>query len=82
MIFNPDGLRLVTGASDGTTRIWDVERGHELLALPNQAGCPTAIALSPDGTCLVTAASDGSVRIWGLSNADVVRARQAVTDRP
>ena len=82
VIFNPDGLRLVTGASDGTTRIWDVERGHELLALPNQAGCPTAIALSPDGTCLVTAASDGSVRIWGLSNADVVRARQAVTDRP
>ena len=82
VILSPDGRRLVTGATDGTARIWDVKRGHELLALPNQAQWPTAIALSSDGTCLVTAASDGPVRIWGLSNADVVRSRQAVTGRP
>ena len=76
--FTPDGLRIVTAATDGTVRIWDAVRGNELLALPGQRDYPKAQALSPDGTLLVTALDDGGPRIWGLSNADIVTARQSL----
>jgi hypothetical protein len=82
ILFSPDGGRIITAAADGTVRIWDADAEQELCVLPGQRERPHAIALSPDGTRLVTAAAGGPVRIWGLSNAAVVRARQAATPSP
>jgi len=82
ILFSPDGGRIITAAADGTVRIWDADAEQELCVLPGQRERPHAIAMSPDGTRLVTAAAGGPVRIWGLSNAAVVRARQAATPSP
>lgn len=76
-MFSPDGRRIISSATDGTIRIWDAGLGDELCALSGDKDFPTAIALSPDGTQLVTAGADGMVQIQGLSNAAVVKARQA-----
>jgi eukaryotic-like serine/threonine-protein kinase len=80
-MFTPDGRRIITAATDGTIRIWDPTIGQELCTLPGQRDYPKAVALSPDGTRLVAAATDGAVRIWGLSNAEIVSARQAAAAR-
>lgn len=74
--FSTNGDRFVTGSADGTVRIWDADLGHELLKLPGQRDYPAVVALSPDGTRVVAAAADNAMRIWGLSNAEIVRARQ------
>jgi WD40 repeat protein len=74
--FSTNGDRFVTGAADSTVRIWDADLGHELLKLPGQREYPGVVALSPDGTLVVAAAADTAIRIWGLSNAEIVRARQ------
>jgi WD40 repeat protein/tRNA A-37 threonylcarbamoyl transferase component Bud32 len=74
--FSANGRRLITGSSDGTVRIWDADGGHELLKLPGQRNDPGVVALSPDGATLVTATSGGLARIWGLSDAEIVCARQ------
>lgn len=80
--FTPDGGRVLTGSMDGTARVWDVATGNELCDLPNSREFPRALALSPDGARVAAAGTSGPVRIWGLSNADVIRARQAVSARP
>ena len=36
--FSPDGTRIVSGGSDGTVRLWDVERGSEIAALQGHEG--------------------------------------------
>ncbi len=72
----PKSICFVTGSADGTVRIWDADLGHELLKLPGQRDYPAVVALSPDGTRVVAAAADNAMRIWGLSNAEIVRARQ------
>ena len=45
--FSPDGRRVVTGATDGTARVWNVERG----AVSNAC-------FSPDSRWLLTGARD------------------------
>jgi len=77
VMFGRDGRRVVTSSTDGTIRIWDAESGQDLCSLPAQREFPRAVALSPDGNHLLAAEPDGAIRVWGLSNADIVAARQA-----
>ena len=62
LAFSPDGSRLVTGGSDRTVRVWDVESGQELLALPGVGEAVTAVAWSRDSHRIY--ALDDAVRVW------------------
>jgi hypothetical protein len=64
--FSPDGIRIVSGGSDGTVRLWDVGRGSEIAALQGHENWVQSVAFNPDGTRLVAGGNDGTVRLWGL----------------
>jgi WD40 repeat protein len=63
----------VSGAKDGTIRIWEAITGTELLALQVHDGPVTSVALSPDGTQVASSSEDGTARLWGISNAELYR---------
>jgi WD40 repeat protein len=62
--FSSNSRRVVTSGHDGTARIWDMNRGRELLTLR----CGTAFVhralFSPDGRTLATGDASGSIRFW------------------
>jgi WD40 repeat protein len=63
--FSPDGKSVVTTATDGTARVWDVATGRPRHVLyGGRAVAVHAAAFSPDGKWLVTAADDWTARIW------------------
>jgi WD40 repeat protein len=67
--FNADGTRLVTVASDGTSRIWDAATGQRLLTVFGNEPRMKSAAFSPDGTRLVTLSAEG-VKLWAIAPAD------------
>ena len=75
IMWHPQGTRMATCGLDGTVRIWDVERGQEIITLAEQADKTSAdawtalfaVAWSPDGQSLASAGADGTVRIWDAS---------------
>ncbi|MGW6934213.1 nSTAND1 domain-containing NTPase [Lentzea sp. NPDC054927] len=77
--WSPDGTRILTGANDGTARIWDAAGGAELGCLAIQGQAAMRAAWSPDGTRIATCAED-SVRLWSADQPGelVAMARQAV----
>jgi WD40 repeat protein len=71
--FTADGSRLVTGAEDGTLRMWDPLTGRELDSQTGNLGEVTDVAVSPDGDTLATSSTDGTVRLWdGRSLAPLI----------
>jgi WD40 repeat protein len=52
--FSPDGERLATAGSDGTSILWNLVTGEPAITLTNQGIGFTNLAFSPDGTKLVT----------------------------
>ena len=71
MAFSPDGTRIVTGGTLGTTHpdfgqasVWDARTGAELLQLTGHTGTVMSAAFSPDGTRIITGSLDGTAKVW------------------
>ncbi|MEZ4315625.1 MAG: pentapeptide repeat-containing protein, partial [Polyangiaceae bacterium] len=66
--FGPVGSWLVTGADDGTIRIFSLAAAEPACQLLGEQDAEiVAIAVHPEGRALASAASDGAVRIWDLA---------------
>jgi WD40 repeat protein len=60
--FGPEGKTFVSQGKDGTARIWDMETGKELLALPARV-----LAVSRDGRTMAVDGPEGEVRFRDLA---------------
>src|SRR5206468_9345750 len=58
-------------ADDRTARVWDVEAGTAVLALPHDGSVRQAW-LSRDGRWVVTTAEDGQARVWDALGGGLV----------
>lgn len=64
------GNVLVSAASDGTCRVWDLQQGGACrCALVGHTGSVKAVAVEPKGRFCITAGADGSARVWSLATA-------------
>jgi WD40 repeat protein len=60
-------LRLASGSSDKTIRLWDPETGKCLTGLlKGHSDFVYSVAFSPDGKWLALGSGDHTVRIWDL----------------
>jgi eukaryotic-like serine/threonine-protein kinase len=78
--YAPDGNRLATAAHDGTVRLFDTEKGEQLLLLAGHGGEVNCIAFSPDGKNLFSGDDDGMLRVWELDSGRQVLGRKAHGD--
>jgi len=63
--FSENG-RLVTGSTDNTVIVWDIEKGAILHIFKGHSGPINFVSFSPDGTKIVSASQDQFVRVWNL----------------
>jgi WD40 repeat protein len=63
--FSPDHRLLAAGYNDGWVRVWEVERGTELIAFAH-SDIVWGVAFNPDGTMLAVRAWNDGVHIYGL----------------
>ncbi|MCD2191938.1 hypothetical protein LQ327_00855 [Actinomycetospora endophytica] len=70
---SPDGHALAVGATDGTTRLFNLSDPANPtplnVSLPGTPGqLVSTVTFSPDGRLLATGGSDGRIRLWDLSD--------------
>lgn len=58
-----DARIVITGADDGTARVWNSQTSASIAVLPRQTGS-VRVAISRDGTKFATGDHDGSVLVW------------------
>jgi F-box and WD-40 domain protein CDC4 len=72
------GNTLVTGGSDGSVRVWSLEKMapiHRLAAHDN-----SVTSLQFDDSRVVSGGSDGRVKVWDLKTGQLVRELTAPAD--
>jgi len=60
----PDSVNVISGASDGTIRVWDIDSGREIAVMREPAGRVESLAVTPDGQRVIAGSNDGTVSIW------------------
>ena len=70
LAFSPRGMRLASGARDGSIIVWGVQRNGEgdAIGAVLMKGLISAIAWRPDGRVLATANANGGIAAWGIGN--------------
>ena len=65
---SPDGRRIVSGSSDNTVAVWDLESGALIHRLAGHQGWVSSVAVSPDGRRIVSGSDDKTVAVWDLES--------------
>ncbi len=64
---------MITGSSDQTCRMWDVQSGTCVRIFPGHNGPVTAIAISPEGKTMASAGADNIIRLWDLGSGNLMQ---------
>ncbi len=70
--WSPDGKRILTGSGDTTAKVWDAEKGQEVLSLKGHTGGVTSVAWSPDGKRILTGSEDTTAKVWDAEKGQEV----------
>ena len=71
--FSPDGRHVVSGSSDQTTQVWDVQTGVQMgNPFQGHTSWVNSVAFSPDGRHIVSGSDDQTIQVWDAQTGDQV----------
>ncbi len=71
--FSPDGTRLITGLSDSTSILWDVETAAQLQILRGHRSDVRCATFTSNGQEIVTGGDDHRLIVWDAETGQLVR---------
>ncbi|KAL4498266.1 hypothetical protein ABPG73_006740 [Tetrahymena malaccensis] len=81
--FSADGKYLATGSEDNTCKIWNVDKGFELInTIQGHTSRVQSVAFSADGKYLATGSEDKTCKIWNVDKGfELINTIQGHTSR-
>ncbi|MGE0007683.1 MAG: caspase family protein [Parvibaculaceae bacterium] len=70
--YSPDDDRVLTGGSDGTMKLWDVETGRLIRTFPAHLDDVTSLAFFADGSRVLSGSGDKTVKVWDVKSGQLL----------
>lgn len=71
--FDPAGLALAAGSTNGIVNLWDTDSGDIIHTLSGQSGRVASVAFHPTRPILASGADDGTVSLWDTTEGRLLR---------
>ncbi|MFC1717359.1 NB-ARC domain-containing protein, partial [Candidatus Poribacteria bacterium] len=76
----PDGKFAISGSSDNTLKVWDLDTGAEVRTLQGHTDWVMSVTVTPDGKFAISGSSDKTLKVWDLDTGAEVRTLQGHTN--
>lgn len=70
--FSIDGKSILSGANDGSVRLWELSNPHLFSTLEGHSEGITCVAFSMCGNYFASASKDGSIHIWDTKTRQLI----------
>jgi len=67
------GVRIATGSSDNTVKLWEASSGKLLRTLEGHSSDVFAVSFSPDGKIIASGSEDNTVKLWESGSGKLLR---------
>ena len=73
LAYLPDGRRVVSGANNGTVKVWNLENGRqEGTSMEHESGI-CGLAVTRDGAKIISSDEDGKIKVWNVESHEIVK---------
>ncbi len=69
----PDGKFIISGSSDTTVKVWNLNTGAEVITFTGHNSSVNAVAVTPDGKRVISGEADSTVRAWNLATGQEIQ---------
>ncbi|TVQ25834.1 MAG: hypothetical protein EA367_00590, partial [Leptolyngbya sp. DLM2.Bin15] len=66
-------IRLASGSSDSTMKLWDVETGEVLQTLTGHNDSVWRVSFSPDSTMIASSSEDRTIKLWDVDTGELLQ---------
>ena len=73
LAYLPDGHRVVTGSSDGTVKVWNLDNGKEEGTSIEHQSQICGLAVTRDGEYIVSVGGGGKIKVWEVQSHELVK---------
>ena len=70
LIFSPDGTSLVSGSSDRTVKLWDLQTGGVAKTFLGHTGPVWSVSISADLTTIASGSEDKTICLWDIQTGE------------
>ena len=68
--FSLDGILLVSGSNDGTSKLWDVQTGGVVKTLCSHTDWVYSVSILVDNTIVASGSQDKTIHLWDIKTGD------------
>ena len=70
LAFSPDGIFLVSGSSDKTSNLWDIQTGGIIKTFHGHTQSVWSVSISPDCTIIASGSLDHTIQLWDAQTGE------------
>ncbi len=73
VIISPDSQNLISGSTDTTIKLWNLNTGELLHTLTGHLTAVLSVSITTDGNTLASSSSDGIIKIWHVKTGRLIQ---------
>ena len=70
LTFSSDGIFLVSGSSDNTINLWDIQTGGVIKTFYGHTGSVWTVSISPDCIMIASGSLDHTIQLWDVQTGE------------
>jgi len=70
LTFSPDGILLISGSSDTTVKLWDMQTGGVIKTLKGHTASVKSVSISSDSTTIASGSHDKTICLWDTQTGE------------